>query len=215
MRLTCLVAVALCVTGLLSIAHAASTTIGGETWSCPAATEIASDNEISVFGLTDTVDRVIFLNHRKLATHERYFRRFVFLHECGHIHVGSNEAAADCWAAKRGKQEGWLTPDHLPSICRRLGGGSDRCQALQTCYAAADPAHHPDISASLSEPLADKDKAKAQSVRPREPSAQLNLRVDETVKDRLTELADARGVSLPEMLERILNEWQQAKNVKR
>jgi Ribbon-helix-helix protein, copG family len=214
MRLTRLVAVALCVTGLVSTAHAASTRIGGETLSCPAATEIAIDNGASLFGLTDTVDRVIILNERRLGTQEPYFRRFVFLHECGHIHVGLDEAAADCWAVKRGKLEGWLTPDHLQSICKRSGGG-ERCQALQACYAGADPAPHPGISASLSEPLADKENAKAQSARPREPSAQLNLRVDETVKDRLTELADARGVSLPEMLERILNEWQQAKNVKR
>ncbi len=34
---------------------------------------------------------------------------FVYAHECGHHVVGLNENAADCWAAKLGRQQGWFT----------------------------------------------------------------------------------------------------------
>lgn len=33
---------------------------------------------------------------------------FVYAHECGHHMVGYNEAAADCWATKLGRAQGWF-----------------------------------------------------------------------------------------------------------
>lgn len=35
---------------------------------------------------------------------------FIYAHECGHHVVGLNEAAADCWAIKTGRNQGWLPP---------------------------------------------------------------------------------------------------------
>ena len=211
MKLTGLLAVAFFVTGIFTTAHAASTSIGGDTMSCPAAKEIASDDHAPTFGVADPAGRIIILNRRLLQPQRRFFRRFVFLHECGHMHVGLSETGADCWAIKRAKQQGWLKPHHLRLICKRSGGG-DRCQSLQSCYRTAGNAARTISSASVSERrAAERSATDLRRLRGNGRSAQLNMKVKPTLKHDLKELADARRVSMHDMLERILYEWQQAK----
>lgn len=41
---------------------------------------------------------------------------FIYAHECGHQVVGSDESAADCWAIKLGRNQGWLTPEGLQLV---------------------------------------------------------------------------------------------------
>lgn len=33
---------------------------------------------------------------------------FIYAHECGHHNVGANDAAADCWAIRVGRNQGWF-----------------------------------------------------------------------------------------------------------
>lgn len=44
-----------------------------------------------------------------VGTMPQSVKLFFYAHECGHHVVGSNENAADCWAAKIGRQQGWFT----------------------------------------------------------------------------------------------------------
>jgi hypothetical protein len=71
---------------------------------------------------------------------------WVVAHECGHQFRGPDEAVADCFAVRRGRRQGWLTPQGLEEVCAFVGqakgdsmhfAGAQRCQAMRMCY--ADP----------------------------------------------------------------------------
>jgi hypothetical protein len=68
---------------------------------------------------------------------------FVYAHECGHHVVGSNENAADCWAAKLGRDQGWftnVTMNFLTQVFQWNPGdwthapGPIRLQNIANCY---------------------------------------------------------------------------------
>ena len=89
---------------------------------------------------------VVVFNPHLLDRHPDAVRLFVFHHECGHHHVGSNEIGADCWAVKRGVAEGWFDQHGMEQVCRSFGNdpashthpsGPKRCASLQQCYAKA------------------------------------------------------------------------------
>lgn len=44
-----------------------------------------------------------------LAAYPTGVKLFVYAHECAHQFVGANEPAADAWAIKLGRAQGWLT----------------------------------------------------------------------------------------------------------
>jgi hypothetical protein len=83
------------------------------------------------------------INPALLARQSTTVRLFVFHHECGHHHVGASELNADCWAVRRGVQDGWLTRSGLVEVCDSFGGapatsthpsGARRCGNLDRCY---------------------------------------------------------------------------------
>ena len=85
----------------------------------------------------------LILNMRKIKRLPRAVQFYVFAHECGHQFRGQNEEAADCFAVKRGRRQGWLSPAGLGKICkfmRPLRGdamhatGSVRCRLMRQCY---------------------------------------------------------------------------------
>lgn len=89
---------------------------------------------------------VVVFNPRQLSRWPDTVRLFVFHHECGHHHVGGNELAADCWAAKAGVREGWLNREGMGQVCRSFGNGpatsthpagARRCASLDRCFATA------------------------------------------------------------------------------
>ena len=89
---------------------------------------------------------VVVFNPRLLGRQTDTVRLFVFHHECGHHHVGGSETGADCWAAKRGIQDGWLNRKGLVEVCRSFGNapatpthpsGANRCASLQQCFTIA------------------------------------------------------------------------------
>lgn len=70
-------------------------------------------------------------------------QRFAFAHECGHQFVGYSEIAADCYAARLGRKQGWLGPNELREVCaffeQSKGSpfhlpGPQRCAAIRQCY---------------------------------------------------------------------------------
>lgn len=86
---------------------------------------------------------LIVLNMRALNALPKTVRWLVYYHECGHIHVGASEAAADCWAVKRARAEGWLTETGLSEACEtfnRVGHSAahlepqERCNLLRRCF---------------------------------------------------------------------------------
>ncbi len=89
---------------------------------------------------------ILILNPRMLKSQPDSVRLFVFHHECGHLHVGQSELAADCWAIGRGVREGWLDRTGLKAVCRSFDGmpetdthpsAARRCRNLDRCFATS------------------------------------------------------------------------------
>jgi hypothetical protein len=89
---------------------------------------------------------VLILNPALLDRYPDSVRLFVFHHECGHHHVGSDEIEADCWAVNRGLRDGWLAERDLAPICRSFGPDrgteshpfvTSRCASLRRCFKAS------------------------------------------------------------------------------
>jgi hypothetical protein len=125
-------------------AEAGSTTVGGAKVSCYAAKTIIKDKRVPGPGYAS--QGVIYLGPQYLKAYPAVVQRFIFLHECGHQYVGTDETAADCWATKVGKRQGWFSEAGVNSVCKAFwntkGGtfnlpGPQRCQVLKQCFAAA------------------------------------------------------------------------------
>lgn len=87
---------------------------------------------------------VIMLNMGALKDLPRQVQWLIYYHECGHILYGPSETAADCYAVKRARREGWLSGAALNDICAVFniaGHGplhpdpDQRCEQLRQCFA--------------------------------------------------------------------------------
>jgi hypothetical protein len=125
-------------------AMSGSTTVGGAKVSCYAAKTIVKDKRVPGPGYAS--QGVIYLGPQYLKAYPPVVQRFIFLHECGHQYVGTDETGADCWAARVGKRQGWFNAAGVDSVCKAFwntqGGqfhlpGPQRCQALKQCFASA------------------------------------------------------------------------------
>jgi hypothetical protein len=94
----------------------------------------------------------ILVNPARFKTLPLPIKRYAYAHECGHQYVGYNEGEADCYAIRRGKREGWLTPAVLEDICTFISKGKGdaqhalgarRCEMMRRCYARARPGREP------------------------------------------------------------------------
>lgn len=117
--------------------------VGGTNMTC-GKTPIMLSNEFWDYG--GAIKGMIILNPRKLRTIPTTVRMYIYAHECGHQYVGGDESAADCYAVKRGRKQGWLSAGGLKQICNFFKGndgdfthrpGIVRCRAMQQCYAQA------------------------------------------------------------------------------
>lgn len=52
----------------------------------------------------------IYLNPVILSNLPTVLKLYIAGHECGHSMVGPNESAADCWAIRTGRNQGWFPP---------------------------------------------------------------------------------------------------------
>lgn len=93
-----------------------------------------------------SIGAFIVLNPVKLDRLSAATRLFIYSHECAHQLHGKGEERADCYAAKRGKAEGWLRATDIDQVCRIFPHKSRsvehpdraaRCAAIQACFAAA------------------------------------------------------------------------------
>ena len=117
--------------------------VGGHTLRCKTMRNVL-DPRLPGLGLA--APGVVVLNPKLINRQSNTVRLFVFYHECGHHHVGGSETGADCWAAKQGLRQGWLSREALPQVCRSFGNGpatathpagSARCASLQRCFSTA------------------------------------------------------------------------------
>jgi hypothetical protein len=134
--------------------------IGGRSLKCGSVRNVV-DPHLPNLGMASR--GILSVNPTLLDRQPPIVRLFVYHHECGHHHVGASELAADCWAAKRGVQDGWLTKNALGQICKSFGNGPatathpagpHRCRSLNQCYtvAAAAQAKEQRAAASTAKP---------------------------------------------------------------
>lgn len=98
--------------------------------------------ELDDFGAA--VPGTIVLNPKRLARLPTKARLFVYAHECGHQVHGRSEASADCHAAKRGRDRGWLSKGDIAGLCgvfpKAMSSASHaargaRCAVIRACHA--------------------------------------------------------------------------------
>lgn len=70
---------------------------------------IILDRSITDVGLSGY--GLIYLNPDYLDGLQTGLRLWWLAHECAHHVVGPDEAAADCWSIRRGRDEGWFPPE--------------------------------------------------------------------------------------------------------
>lgn len=113
--------------------------VAGRRLSCGATATLIRDFE--GFAVSSTV---IMLNMQALKELPRPVQWLIYYHECGHILYGPSETAADCYAVRRARREGWLGKATLDDICAVFniaGHGpmhadpEQRCDQLRQCFA--------------------------------------------------------------------------------
>ena len=112
--------------------------VAGRRLSCGATATLLRDFE--GFAVSSTV---IMLNMQALKDLPRPVQWLIYYHECGHIIYGPSETAADCYAVRRARREGWLDDKALDEICAVFniaGHGpvhpdpEQRCNDLRQCF---------------------------------------------------------------------------------
>jgi hypothetical protein len=121
-------------------AMAGSAFVGGINLSCAIA-KVYVDKRVPGPGFS--LPGTVLLGSSYLKAYPPIVQRLVFLHECGHQYVGTDENAADCWAVRTGKRQGWLTLAGLAQACKAIWhtqsdgahlAGPERCAELRQCY---------------------------------------------------------------------------------
>jgi hypothetical protein len=116
-----------------------SLVIAGRRLSCGATATLVRDFE--GFAVSSTV---IMLNMQAMKDLPRPVQWLIYYHECGHILYGPSETAADCYAVRRARREGWLDQKALDDICAvfNIAGHGPlhpdpeaRCNQLRQCFA--------------------------------------------------------------------------------
>jgi hypothetical protein len=112
--------------------------VAGRKLSCGKTATLLRDFE--GFAVSSTV---IMLNLEALKDLPRQVQWLIYYHECGHIVFGPSETAADCYAVRRARREGWLGSTALEDICAVFnvaGHGplhpdpEQRCDQLRQCF---------------------------------------------------------------------------------
>lgn len=88
----------------------------------------------------------IILNMPLVARVPTPVKLWIYSHECGHLFGGPDENKADCYAIRRGRNEGWLNAAGLELVCQFINAarpdalhasGPDRCNLMRECYRQA------------------------------------------------------------------------------
>jgi len=90
----------------------------------------------------------LIVNKERFAKLPMTLKRYVYAHECAHQYVGRGELAADCYAVRQGRREGWLDEDGIKKICDFIGRakgdathppGPRRCAHIRACFTKQAP----------------------------------------------------------------------------
>lgn len=126
--------------GGATIVESGNLLLGGHRVSC-GVRPVVLDPNLDDFAAA--YDGFIILNPRKLEGIPPEVSLWIYSHECGHQFRGPDEEEADCFAVKRGRRQGWLTPSGLEEICNFISpskgdmmhfSGPARCQTVRRCY---------------------------------------------------------------------------------
>jgi len=90
----------------------------------------------------------IILNMPYIAKVPTAVKLWIYSHECGHLFGGLDENKADCFAVRRGRLDGWLTPQGLEEVCSFISAarpdamhvsGPYRCNLMRQCWRESEP----------------------------------------------------------------------------
>jgi hypothetical protein len=90
----------------------------------------------------------IILNMPYVAKVPTPVKLWIYSHECGHQVGGPDENKADCFAVRRGRLDGWLTPQGLEEVCSFISAarpdarhvsGPERCNLMRQCWRQNEP----------------------------------------------------------------------------
>jgi hypothetical protein len=90
----------------------------------------------------------VILNMPYVAKVPTAVKLWIYSHECGHLFGGPDENKADCFAVRRGRAAGWLTPQGLDEVCSFISaarpdaahlGGAERCNLMRQCWRRSEP----------------------------------------------------------------------------
>ncbi len=122
------------------IVPAGALEIDGATFSCGHRPTVLADTlddyAAAYYGF-------LILNKQRFSKLPMTLKRYVYAHECGHQYVGRGELAADCYAARTGRREGWLDQAGVEEICSFIGrakasprhpAGPERCEYIRSCF---------------------------------------------------------------------------------
>jgi hypothetical protein len=127
----------------ISLQRDGAVTIAGRVLRCGSVRNVL-DPRLPNLGIA--APGVLVLNPGLLNRQSESVRLFVFHHECGHHHVGGSELKADCWAVRRGVDDGWLDGNAVKAICASFHdapatpthpSGARRCHNVDQCFATA------------------------------------------------------------------------------
>ena len=87
--------------------------------------------------------QAIFLNPQVLGRLPTPLKLYWYAHECAHGLGFTDEAMADCWAVRTGRDQGWFPPQAFNSLMQMFAGnpgslrhppGPARVQNMINCY---------------------------------------------------------------------------------
>jgi hypothetical protein len=128
-----------------AIVPAGGLTFNGQTFTCgarPALLAPKFDDYAAAFS------SFIIVNPERFGKLPLILQRYAYTHECGHEYVGWDEEMADCYAIRRGREEGWLDAKGMDEICAfiskskgdlRHPAGVIRCHVMRRCFKTTRP----------------------------------------------------------------------------
>jgi hypothetical protein len=87
----------------------------------------------------------IILNPNRMSGLPTFLKLYWAAHECGHSFVGADEVAADCWAIKTGRNQGWFPQQDFAALMQMFANnpgdirhptGPQRVANMWSCYNA-------------------------------------------------------------------------------
>lgn len=115
-------------------------TIDGISVSCRMMPTVITEN------INDTAmnnGQAILLNANAFFSLPTFLKLWIYAHECGHSVFGPNEDAADCFATKLGRNQGWFPPPAFQQLVAFFANnpgnwthrpGQQRLQNIAACY---------------------------------------------------------------------------------